>query len=104
MKVANMMSNPNLMTPSPEGETVCRELWEQWLQAYQRLYQKLPRAHRSLDVVYYTFLLALSDDEIGERISVSREQVQVLRARGMAQVRQDTDLRAVTQDLIENCF
>lgn len=104
MKTENMMSNTNLMAPSPEGETMCRDLWEQWLQAYQRLYQMLPRAHRRLDVIYYTFLIGLGDDEIAGKLAVSREQVQVLRARGMAQIRQNGALRAVTEDLIENCF
>lgn len=98
------MTDQNLITPSPEGSLICNDLWQKWLEAFAHLYAKSPRAHRQLDAIYHYFLLDLEDNEIADKLAVSRDQVQVLRARGMTHLRQDTALRTLTHELIENCL
>jgi len=90
-------------TGIPQLLVECKEVIEQLFNAFQQIYTERRRAQRQLDVIYYTFFKALSDREIAELLETTEAQVQVLRSRGLDQIRPYPTFLQLLRDWVTNC-
>jgi RNA polymerase sigma factor (sigma-70 family) len=88
--------------PSVEETTVYADLRRQIDRRIKAIRRANPRAGRQLDAVWLRYFKELSNEEIAAALDTRPENVSVLINRGLIKLREDEQLRALTEGILHH--